>query len=171
MQNTRDTEFLSFYGAEMILEIGRFWASIASYDEQSDRYENFGVMGPDEYHDAYPDAEEPGLDNSGYTNVMAAWVLYRALDVLELLPPNRSRELRETLDIPDKELELWDKVSRRPKVPFHGREIISQFEGYDQLPEFDWEGYRRKYHALSKKVSETSVSLLAGSPHLGHLTL
>ena len=92
-QVTRDSEFLSFYGAEMLLEIARFWASIASYDEENDRYQILGVMGPDEYHDAYPDAEEPGLDNNAYTNVMAAWVLWRALDVLEILPRDRSQEL------------------------------------------------------------------------------
>ena len=32
-------------------------------------------MGPDEYHDGYPDARRAGLDNNAYTNVMAAWVL------------------------------------------------------------------------------------------------
>ena len=58
--------------------------------------------------------------------------------------------MRETLDIPDKELELWDKVSRRLKVPFHGREIISQFEGYEGLREFDWEGHREKYEGIQR---------------------
>ena len=28
---------------------------------------------------------------------------------------------------------------------FHDEDIISQFEGYAELEEFDWEGYRRKY--------------------------
>src|SRR5438128_1399605 len=31
-------------------------------------------------------------------------------------------------------------------------------------------GYRRKYHALSRKVSETSVSRRASWPHWGHFT-
>ncbi len=43
-------------------------------------------MGPDEYHDAYPDRVDPGLDNNAYTNVMATWVLRRAIEVLDLLP-------------------------------------------------------------------------------------
>jgi trehalose/maltose hydrolase-like predicted phosphorylase len=30
-------------------------------------------------------------------------------------------------------------------VPFHDDGIISQFEGYDELEEFDWDGYREKY--------------------------
>ena len=36
-----------------------------------DRYDIAGVMGPDEYHDGYPDAAQPGLRNNAYTNVMA----------------------------------------------------------------------------------------------------
>ena len=31
------------------------------------------------------------------------------------------------------------------KVPFHDDGIISQFEGYERLAPFDWEGYRKKY--------------------------
>ena len=42
------------YGAEMFLEIARFWASLATYNDELDRYEILGVVGPDEYHDAYP---------------------------------------------------------------------------------------------------------------------
>ena len=45
-QITDDHEFLYFYGAEMLLEIARFWASIATYNSSLDRYEITGVMGP-----------------------------------------------------------------------------------------------------------------------------
>ena len=80
-QVTEDHEFLSFYGAEMLLEIARFWASIATYNSSIDRYEITGVMGPDEYHTAYPGADPAaagGIHNNAYTNVMVAWVLERA---------------------------------------------------------------------------------------------
>ncbi|MDZ7749229.1 MAG: glycosyl hydrolase family 65 protein [Halofilum sp. (in: g-proteobacteria)] len=39
----------------------------------------------------------------------------------------------------------WDDISRRLRVPFHDGGIISQFEGYEALEEFDWEGYRERY--------------------------
>ncbi len=94
---TGDLEFLRFYGAEMILDIARFWSSIATYNHALDRYEIKGVMGPDEYHEGYPDRAEPGLDNNAYTNLMAVWCLCRAFDVLEALPPSVARELRERL--------------------------------------------------------------------------
>ena len=76
-QATGDVEFLAFYGAEMLVEIARFWSSIATYNKALDRFEIRHVMGPDEYHDAYPGADEPGLHNNAYTNVMVAWLLRR----------------------------------------------------------------------------------------------
>jgi len=147
---TADLEFMSFYGAEMILEIARFWSSKATYNEGLDRYEILNVMGPDEYHDAYPNAEEPGLNNSAYTNVMAAWVVTRALKALDLLSEDRSRELSETIDLRQEEIDRWKEISRKMRVPFHGDGIISQFEGYDDLNEFDWDGYREKYGDIQR---------------------
>ena len=36
-------------------------------------------------------------------------------------------------------------MSRRMFVPFHDDGIISQFEGYEELEELDWDGYRERY--------------------------
>jgi trehalose/maltose hydrolase-like predicted phosphorylase len=144
-QVTGDLEFLAEHGAEMLLEIARFWASIATYNRALDRYEILGVMGPDEYHDAYPDRERPGLDNNAYTNVMAAWVLCRALETLRLLPEHRRVELEERLRLRREELDRWQEVSRKLRVCFHDGDVISQFEGYGDLLELDWEGLRRRH--------------------------
>ena len=140
-----DLEFLTLYGAEMMLEIARFWASLAGYDQAKGRFSITAVMGPDEYHDAYPDAAEPGIDDNAYTNVMAVWVLCRALDALEALPAVRRAELREQLGLSTEETDRWDELSRRMYVPFHDGRIISQFDGYERLEELDWEGYRERY--------------------------
>ncbi|MDT8320927.1 MAG: glycosyl hydrolase family 65 protein [Xanthomonadales bacterium] len=149
-QVTCDMEFLSYYGAEMLLEIARFWASMVSWNEDLGRYEIRGVMGPDEYHDAYPDAEKSGLNNNAYTNFMVVWVLLRALGLRDILPGQRFKELCQALDLTREEFEHWDEVSRGMYVPFHGDGIISQFEGYDELAEFDWEGYREKYGEIQR---------------------
>jgi trehalose/maltose hydrolase-like predicted phosphorylase len=141
---TGDREFLSVYGAEMLFEIARFWASIATFNAERGRYEIRGVMGPDEVHDRYPWSETPGLDNNAYTNVMAAWVLLRALDARARLGPERLAELEETLGLTAAEVAGWDEISRKLVIPFHD-DVISQFEGYERLEEFDWEGYREKY--------------------------
>ena len=98
-QVTGDLAYLIDYGAEMLAEIARFWVSRASYDQERERYSIRGVIGPDEFHSGYPDAPYDGIDNNAYTNVMAVWVIMRALDALKLLPlPNRL-DLMETLGL------------------------------------------------------------------------
>ena len=143
-QATGDVDFLRFYGAEMILEIARFWASVASYNRVLDRYEITGVMGPDEYHEAYPGNTRPGIDNNAYTNVMAVWCLCRGLDVLKILPPVLAEDVRERISLTEDEIERWDDISRKMRVCFH-EDVISQFEGYDDLEELDWAGHRERY--------------------------
>jgi len=149
-QVTHDFEFLQHYGAELILEIARFWSSIASLDDGRGRYGIRGVMGPDEFHDSYPDSATPGLDNNAYTNIMAVWVLCRALEVLDLLPEMRRAELTTRLGLSAEEFARWGDISRRMFVPFHDDGIISQFEGYDTLRELDWEGYRTRYGNIQR---------------------
>ncbi len=142
---TGDTEFLYSYGAELLFEIARFWASTAQWNESRGRYDIRGVVGPDEFHDRYPDRSAPGLDNNAYTNVMAAWCIVRALDLFALLPEERCRELCEVLRIEREEIAHWDDVSRKLFLPFHSDGLLSQFEGYEGLKEFDWLNYERRY--------------------------
>src|SRR6266545_1630902 len=147
---TGSTAFLRFTGAELLIEIARFWASIATYDGEQDRYEILGIMGPDEYHEGYPDSDEQGLRNNTYTNVMVVWVLQRALEALEVLPPHYRQELVEELAIRDDELDRWRDMTRKMKVVFHADGVLTQFEGYEQLLEFDWEGYRHTYGNIQR---------------------
>ena len=127
------------------MEVARFFAGTAAYDRQLDRYVIRGVVGPDEFHTGYPDSPGAGIDDNAYTNVMTAWLLTRALDVLDLLPDPRRTELPATLGLTATELERWEHISRRMFVPFHGNGIISQFEGYEELEELDWEDYYARY--------------------------
>jgi alpha,alpha-trehalase len=148
-QVTGDLAYLIDYGTEMLVEIARFWVSRATYDDKQDRYGINGVIGPDEFHSGYPDRPFEGIDNNAYTNVMAVWVILRALEALELIPlPNRL-DIREKLGLTDGELAEWVRVSRRMFVPFHDG-VISQFEGYDQLAELDWDAYRKRYGNIQR---------------------
>lgn len=148
-QVTADLEFLRFRGAAMLIEIARFFASIATYDRASGRYEICGVMGPDEYHDGYPDRQEPGLDNNAYTNVMVVWLLWRLLELLESLPDHHRQALWETLNLSREELDRWEDISRKMLVPHHDG-IISQFQGYEDLQEFDWSAYAHRYRDIQR---------------------
>jgi trehalose/maltose hydrolase-like predicted phosphorylase len=147
---TGDFEFLLGYGAEMMLEIARFWSSIAHFNPDRGRYEIHGVMGPDEFHEKYPGSEEEGLKNNAYTNVMVAWLSETVLEVLNLLPERRREALRARIGLTDAEVELWEDMSHKMFVPFHGEGIISQFEGYEDLEELDWEAYRAKYGNIQR---------------------
>ena len=147
---TADLDFLASHGAELILEIARFWAGAATYDRAADRYDLCGVMGPDEYHDGYPWRDEPGLDDNAYTNVMAAWTLTKALAAVAVLPERRRRELLDLLGLTRSELDRWDHVSRRIRLPWLPEGILAQFEGYEKLAEFDWAGYAERYGDIAR---------------------
>ncbi|WBO68607.1 glycosyl hydrolase family 65 protein [Streptomyces camelliae] len=146
---TGDTEYLHTKGAEMLLQIARFWADLAALDPGTGRYRIRGVVGPDEYHDSYPGADRPGLDDNAYTNVTAAWVLTRTLELGRRLPAWRREELFHRVRLDTDELPRWDDVSRRLRVPFH-EGVISQFEGYDGLAELDWDAYRKRYGTIRR---------------------
>ena len=48
------------------------------------------------------------------------------------------------------EIERWRDISGKLRVPFHDDGIISQFDGYDRLVEFDWPAYEQKYGNIGR---------------------
>lgn len=143
-QATGDRQFLVDYGAEMLVEIARFWVCLAGFDPMRDRYSIRHVIGPDEFHSGYPGRDHEGIDNNAYTNVMAVWVILRTLDALTALPLRNRLHLIEKTGLTTQELDQWDDVSRRMFIPFHDN-VISQFERYADLAELDWDRYRQQY--------------------------
>ena len=83
-QATDDLDFLRFHGAEMLLEIARFWASVADLQPGArplrDPRRGRARRVPRRLPGRRP---SPGVDNNAYTNVMAVWCLCRGLDVLD----------------------------------------------------------------------------------------
>jgi trehalose/maltose hydrolase-like predicted phosphorylase len=147
---TGDNQFLSFFGAEMFLSIALFWSSKSSYNKEKKRYEILHVVGPDEYHTSYPDSDQVGLNNNAYTNILAAWVMQKASTILGLLEKSNKIALLKKLDITEEEIKHWDTISTNLFVPFLEKNIISQFEGYGDLKEFQWEEYRKKYDNIQR---------------------
>jgi trehalose/maltose hydrolase-like predicted phosphorylase len=144
-QSTGDMDFLLSHGAELILSAALFWSGIASYNKQSDRYEINGVMGPDEYHTHYPWQETPGLNNNAYTNIMAVWVIQRALDLLGLFDPDCCKNLEATVGFTSEDMVTWKDITKKMYVPLREDKVIMQFDGYDELEELDWDHYHEKY--------------------------
>ena len=149
-QVTGDLAFLTDVGAELLIEVARMFASKATYDPETDRYSIAGVMGPDEFHDGYPDAPGEGLRDNAYTNVLASWALSRARIALGHLDPHVAASLRDQLGLTHAEIEEWDHIARRLRLVFHEDGVLSQFDGYEDLKEFDWEGYKEKYGDIGR---------------------
>lgn len=149
-QATADVPFLIAEGAELLVEIARLFSSLATHDAGDDRYDITGVMGPDEFHDGYPGAPGQGIDNNAYTNIMTAWMLARTADALTLLTDHDCGSLWDRLQVNVTEVSRWEHVSRRLRVPFHPDGVLSQFEGYEQLAEFDWDRYRTQYGNIGR---------------------
>ena len=148
-QATDDTLWFAERGAELIFEVARFFSDLATYDEREDRFHIVGVMGPDEYHDGYPDAPGEGLRDNAYTNVLTAWVCQRAVDALAVLPGHERDELSQRIGLDPEEVGRWAHLGRRLTVPFHDG-VISQFDGYGDLLELDWGRYRRTYGNIER---------------------
>lgn len=139
VRSTGDDALMSQFGAELLIEIARLFASLAEPNKSTGRYHIRGVVGPDEFHTAYPDRGKPGIDDNAYTNVMAAWCLCQALEVWARLEPAARADLADRLAVSEGELAQWDDISCRLCVPFHDDGVISQFAGFDKLAELEIE--------------------------------
>ncbi|MBD3209576.1 beta-phosphoglucomutase family hydrolase [Candidatus Woesearchaeota archaeon] len=139
VKHTDDAAFLNDYAAEVMVEIARFWTSMATYDAKDKKYHVSGVMGPDEFHEKLPKSGETGLTDNAYTNIMVSWLLRRTFDLRKRIP----RRLLQ-LNVTKEELLEWENISNNLAV--HVKQgIIQQFKGYDKLKELNWDRYRKKY--------------------------
>ncbi|MBU1871851.1 MAG: hypothetical protein KKH80_03535, partial [Candidatus Omnitrophica bacterium] len=145
-----DLNFLISYGAELILSVAQFGASLAKYDSRDGRYHTEGLVGPDEFHEGLPGSKKPGLKDNAYTNLMIVWTLLKAKEVFSVLPEaNRLRFLRK-LRIDNEALMRWEEITRKMNVIINDEGIISQFDGYFDLEELDWDGYRKRYENIER---------------------
>lgn len=149
-QATNDKAWLLRKGADLVIDVARFFASRAQHDQDTGRYHVRGVVGPDEYHTGYPGSPDPGLDDNAYTNAMAAWVCLRAAEIISTFHGSELEELMERLGIAGEEAAGWQHVGRTFFIPFHADGLISQFAGYEQLEELDWDRYRETYDNIER---------------------
>ncbi len=140
-----DNDFMLNYGAEMLIEICRFWESKCKYDEVKKRYTIDKVMGPDEFHEMYDGATEGGLNDNAYTNIMTIWVFEKTLQYLHSLIDIQKEDLFLKLNFCETEINKWIDISENLNIVISDEGIISQFDGYFDLKELDWELYKTKY--------------------------
>lgn len=142
---TQDIDFLKNYGAEMFLEICRFWDSKTVKNTETGRYSIDNVMGPDEFHESYPDANEGGLRDNAYTNIMVSWMFNTAKKIIEAASENGKVTAVDKISLADEELIRWENISSNLNIVIDKEGIISQYDGYFDLKELDWEYYNNKY--------------------------
>ena len=140
-----DFDFLLNYGAEMLLSIAQFGVSLAKYNPRDKRYHTRGLVGPDEFHEAFPGSPKPGLKDNAYTNLMIVWTLLKAQEALSILPEERKSELLRRLQLGQKEFGRWEEITQKMNIVINRQGIISQFDGYFRLKELDWARYKARY--------------------------
>ena len=142
---TQDESFMLKHGAELYFEICRFWVSKCKLDNKTGKYSIGQVMGPDEFHEHVPGSDEGGLIDNAYTNIMVSWMLEKAQYLVDHLDQDGLSDIRKTIGFTREELEEWDKIRHALKLVINDEGVISQFDGYFELLELDWDEYREKY--------------------------
>ncbi len=142
---TQDKSFMNNYGLEMLLEIAHFWESAAVYNPTSKRYEINHVMGPDEFHESYPEAERSGLKNNAYTNMMVVWLFEEIERIRNEFSQTDFSRVQEKTAVKDQILDKMKEIKHQLTLEINEEGIIAQFEGYFDLKDLDWQYYKEKY--------------------------
>ncbi len=145
-----DLDFICRYGAELLLSIAQFAVSLTEFKPEDGRYHTDGVMGPDEFHEKFPGRLKPGFKDNAYTNLLIVWTLIKAQEILNILPKQHKARIIKKLMLDQKELKLWQDITKKMNIIINKEGIISQFDGYFSLKELDWQAYRMKYGKIER---------------------
>ncbi|MCT2196322.1 family 65 glycosyl hydrolase [Paenibacillus sp. p3-SID1389] len=130
---TGDKAFLYEKGAEMLIQISRFYASRGQWGQQSGKYGYFGVMGPDEF--------QLMVNNNCYINLMAKKLFEYTLEVLEAMRSEASAaydEMAARLGLTEEEQKDWQNKAQHMKIPRDERTgIFEEHDGFFDLPHLD----------------------------------
>jgi beta-phosphoglucomutase family hydrolase len=147
---TADMDFMIQHGAELLLDIAKFWASKSQYEPEDGRYHIDLVMGPDEFHERLPGSDHGGLKDNAYTNIMVSWLMARAFRIMEQMPDKERDRILSSLSISAGDLERWDEIMHGLSLHFSETGVVEQFLGYFSLKELDWDHYRKKYEDIHR---------------------
>ncbi len=134
MEVTEDTDFLVKYGAEILFETARLWASLGSFIEGKGFCINC-VTGPDEYTAL--------VDNNCYTNLMARENLQYAYDValwMQRQAGDAYRKLAASISLDEQELVQWKRAADHMYIPYDDqRQIHKQDDTFLEKAIWDFE--------------------------------
>jgi trehalose/maltose hydrolase-like predicted phosphorylase len=113
-----DAAFLEGPGFDLLIETARYWGSRVRWDREGHAH-IYGVIGPDEYHEA--------VDDNAFTNVMARWNLRRAAELAEGDERVPDFERLRWLETADALVDGYDRATG----------LYEQSAGFFQLEEVD----------------------------------
>lgn len=126
---TGDDSYLKAEGAEVLVEIARFWAARVHFSERAQKYMIHGVTGPNEY--------ENNVNNNWYTNKLAQWVLQYTAGVC------RKYQKELAVSVTESELLKWQEIAEKMYFPYDEKLGIfvqqdtfldKKIEDVDQIP-------------------------------------
>ena len=130
---TGDIDYLSDYGAEVLIEEARFWSDRVNYSEYRKGYVLNCVCGPDEYQVA--------VSNNYYTNYLARFTLQYAIEAIEIMKgkyPEKWVVLSDILAFNDNEASKWKDIIEKLLLPYDAkRNIFIQDDEYLSRAEFE----------------------------------
>ncbi|MFZ2577850.1 MAG: glycosyl hydrolase family 65 protein [Lactococcus hircilactis] len=151
IQLTNDNTILKEGGLELLIETTKFWLNKAQLGKDG-RFHITGVMGPDEYHEAYP-GQAGGIRDNAYTNLMVVWQL------------NWLFELREKgFDLSalgKTQLDKAQEVAHQLYLNIDENGVIEQYDGFFKLDDVDFDAYKKKYgdiHRLDRILKANGYS-------------
>ncbi len=123
---TRDEEFATDVGVELLVETARLWRSLGQLDRDG-RFRIDGVTGPDEYSAV--------ADNNIYTNLMAQRNLWAAASAATTYPARAS-----SLGVDEAEIAGWLQCADAVVVPYdEALGVHQQSEGFTDHACWDFE--------------------------------
>ncbi len=127
VRNLKDKDFLYHYGAKLLVEVSRYFASRGGYSPKTGEFGLYGVMGPDEFHMM--------VNNNTYTNYMVKKMFLYTVEVLEEMKsvcPENLPEFRE------EELADWTEKAEKMRITYDEEsKLYEQHDGYFDLPHID----------------------------------
>lgn len=146
---THDETFMRQYGYEMLLDISKFWIDMTTLNKDSGKYSIYDVMGPDEFHEGYPQSKTSGLKNNAYTNIMVSWLFKQINDLITNENSDIMEDIFQKTNFTTVDLQKINDIRHNLKLDFKG-DILGQFEGYFNLKELDFAKYRQQYDNISR---------------------
>ncbi|WP_127849320.1 glycoside hydrolase family 65 protein [Lacticaseibacillus hulanensis] len=147
---TRDNDFMNHYGLIMLLAIAKFWLSMVIYDQNTGCYSIHRVMGPDEFHEGYPNADEPGLTDNAYTNICVAWLFKLIATLQDKAPAEYFGAALAANDLTSRDITKMTDIRHHLHLDVNEDGIIGQFAGYFKLPELNFDNYRKQYGDIAR---------------------